>query len=162
MDTMDYRPMRRANRALDEPAIEEILQNGEYGVLATVNAYGSPYCIPLNYVADAGVLYMHCATEGHKLDNIRRDSRVCFTVISSSQVLPEQLTAVYESAVVFGKAEIIEDPDAKTEALLLLCRKYSPGHMDKARGSISRALKRTAIIKITVQHATGKAKQNKR
>ena len=47
----------------------EILNMGEYGVLATVMDDGKPYSIPLNYALDeeSQVIYMHCSAEGGQI-----------------------------------------------------------------------------------------------
>ena len=43
------REMRRQDRKLDQEEIMEILNMGEYGVLATVMDDGKTYSIPLSY-----------------------------------------------------------------------------------------------------------------
>ena len=65
-----FREMRRADRALGEDEAREILARAEHGVLATMGADGWPYAVPVNHVLVGDTLYIHCATEGHKLDNI--------------------------------------------------------------------------------------------
>ena len=49
------------------------------GVLATVGEDGWPYAVPLNHVLAGDVLYVHGATEGHKLDNIAHEARMSCT-----------------------------------------------------------------------------------
>lgn len=43
--------MRRKDKELFGADIEVILEKGEYGVLSTVGPDGTPYGIPLSYVA---------------------------------------------------------------------------------------------------------------
>ena len=63
--------MRRKDRETDSEQTIKLLKEGEYGVLATVDAEGQPYATPLSYVCTNNLIYFHCATEGHKLNNLK-------------------------------------------------------------------------------------------
>ena len=154
---MNHPAMRRKDRVLEEHELDQILANGEWGVLATVSPDGSPYCLPISYVAQSEIIYLHCAPRGRKLDNMLQNDRVCFTVTGDTHILPDQFTTLYESVIAFGRAQLIEDPAEKTAALLLMSQKYSPQYLDEAERYIERSLHKTAIIKITVEYITGKA-----
>ncbi|MFL0197848.1 pyridoxamine 5'-phosphate oxidase family protein [Clostridium sp. WILCCON 0269] len=71
----------------------EILINGEYGVLATNGEDGYNYATALNYVYINDKIYFHCATEGHKLDNIKVNNKVSFCVVGKTQVVPNKFTS---------------------------------------------------------------------
>ncbi|MGE5577926.1 MAG: pyridoxamine 5'-phosphate oxidase family protein [Syntrophothermus sp.] len=148
---------RRQDRIMDAVGIERVLKEAPVGFLALVSEDGGPYGIPVNYVAADGKIYIHCAMEGRKLDCIRRDPRVSFSVMINHGVSPEKMTNYYESVVCFGRArEIRDDYDAKKAALDLLVEKYSPGgKCSFERGSSLAA--RTNLIEITLEHITGKA-----
>lgn len=81
-----FRPMRRFKQQLTEADCFAVLQTAKRGVLAVHGDDGYPYAVPLNFVfdPDARTLYFHMAVEGHKLDAIRRDSKVCFTVMATA------------------------------------------------------------------------------
>lgn len=147
--------MRNHKRQLSQEQTELILQNGEYGTMATFGQNGFPYATPLSYVYLDGHIYFHCATEGHKLRNIENEARVCFTVVSNTEVLPEKFTTKYQSAVVFGRAAVVHGEE-KGHALLGLVEKYSPGHVDAGKAYIAKDSGKTKIIKITIEHMTGK------
>ena len=107
------RDIRRRDRALTEDQAREILARAEHGVLATVGADGWPYAVPVNHVLCGDVLYFHCALEGHKLENIAHEERVSFCAVAGARVLPAELSTLYESAVAFGRAAVVTDPDEK-------------------------------------------------
>ena len=73
--------MRRKDRALSRQEALDILNKGEYGILSTVSADGQPYGTPINFCLINDCIYFHCAKEGHKLDNISANSKVCFCVV---------------------------------------------------------------------------------
>lgn len=106
--------MRRTDRAVTDAEAVLLLDTAEYGFLSTVGADGVPYGIPVNFVRDGNTLILHCAAEGRKIDNIRHSHSVSFCAVGRTEVLSSQFTARYESVIVSGTAECIEDADQKT------------------------------------------------
>lgn len=154
-----FKEMRRKDRLLDREEAQAILDKAEYGFLSTVNADGSPYCIPVNHVAHGGKIYFHCARgAGQKLENIARDPRVCFTAVGGTEVLPDQFGTLYESVVVHGRAYEADDGE-KLDALQQILRKYSAGFYEEGLRYIDSMAQRTAIYAIVPEHMTGKARK---
>lgn len=150
-----FEEMRNHKRQLSQEQTAMILQNGEYGTMATLGQNGYPYAIPLSYVYLDGHIYFHCAKEGHKLRNIENEARVSFTVVSNTEVVPQKFTTKYQSAVVFGKAAAVQGEE-KRNALLGLVEKYSPDYVDAGKAYIAKDGDKTQIIRITIDHITGK------
>lgn len=151
------REMRRKSREISRDCACDILEKSEYGFLATVSEDGSPYCIAVSHVLMRNDIYFHCAKEGHKIDNIIRDKRVCFTAVGRTKILPEQFTTEYESAVAFGTAEIIENGEEKLSAMLKICEKYTPDQMERAEVYAQQEIDAMHICRIHIEHITGKA-----
>lgn len=151
-----FSEMRRADRQTTLEQAEQILFSGEYGTLATICSNGYPYATPLSYIYMDGNIYFHCASEGQKLDNINSNPRVCFTVVTDTDVLPSKFTTKYKSAVVYGTASYVTG-DEKEKTLLGLIEKYSPAYLSKGKEYISKAFDTTTLIKINPEHITGKA-----
>ena len=99
-----------------------------------MGADGWPYGVPVNHVLCGDLLYLHCATEGHKLENIAVDERVSYCAVAGATVLPETLTTLYESAVVFGRAAVVTDPVEKRNALESLAVRFYNGKSIAATG----------------------------
>lgn len=159
---MMERAMRRKDRQLSEQEAREILKNGEYGILSTVDDEGVPYGTPLSYAAEGDCIWFHCARQGHKLDNLRANPNACFTVVGMSRpVYAGDYTTYFSSAVAFGQAARVEEDDQKIRALRLICEKYLPDHMDKFEEAIAKSLKVTDVWEIRISHITGKAKAPK-
>ncbi len=133
-----------------------MLHRGQSGVLAVSGDDEYPYAVPLSYVYDAGTIYIHCATTGHKLDGINRNSRVSFCVIDKDDIIPEKFTTSFRSAIVFGRARILTDDAAKRKALDLLVRKYSAGFEEEGDAEIRKTWKAVCVVEIAVEHMTGK------
>ena len=131
------------------------MRDSEIGFLATVGADGAPYGVVLNHGVDNGVIYFHCAAEGHKLENIQANPKVSYTAVAVHQVLPAKMSAYYRSAVAFGTARILADDAEKRHGLRVLMAKYSPGYICKALENPAPDL-RTFVIAIDVEQITGK------
>ncbi len=119
---------------------------------------GQPYGVPVNYAFSRGLIYFHCATKGHKLDNLSGNNKVSFCVVGETQVLPDQFATKYESAIVFGQAlEIFEDE--KRQALLELVKKYSPEFIEKGQRYIESDERKARVYKIAIEALTGKSRK---
>ncbi|MGB7760067.1 MAG: pyridoxamine 5'-phosphate oxidase family protein [Bryobacteraceae bacterium] len=152
-----FRDIRRTDRALPEDQARQILARAEHGVLATLGADGWPYGVPVNHVLSGDVLYLHCAAEGHKLENIAHEERVSFCAVAGATVLPARLSTLYESAVVFGRAAVVMDPAEKLRALELLAVRFCGGMTPEAERTIANSASQAAVVRIRVERITGKA-----
>ncbi len=156
------RPIRRKDRALTKEESAELISRGEYGVLATVDAGGQPYAVPLSYVVRDERLYFYSAMAGHKIDNISHNPRVSFAVVGETQpVYDRDFSTYYESVVVFGPLRLVEDEKEKHEALWHLAAKYLPDYLDQAQASIKKSFSRTAVYALEMEVITGKSKKRK-
>ena len=151
---MMERKMRRFRQELPESEVLRILNDGRVAVWAVEGDEHYPYAVPVNYVYHNGFIYIHSAAQGHKIDAIRRNPKCSLCIVDKDEVVPAEFTSYFRSVIAFGHAEFIKDDDEKVNALRLLCDKYSPG-IDPT-DEINKFLKVVAIIKITVEKATGK------
>ena len=147
--------MRRSDKALSNDAALKILNEGEYGVLSTVDGGGQPYGVPLNYALEGNSLYFHCALEGHKLDNLLLNEKVSFCVVGRTRVVPAEFTSEFESVIVSGRAEEVYG-DEKCEALVSLIEKYSPAFAAEGRKYIEKLDNETKAVRIAIDSMTGK------
>jgi len=151
-----FRPIRRRDREVSEPDARQILARAEYGVLATVGEDGWPYAVPVNHLVEGNIVYLHCALEGHKLDNIAHEKRVSYCAVASAQVLPAKLSTLYESAVVFGRAVRVTDPIEKDQALRRLATRFG-GPPEQIEQELRTSGPQAAVVRIEIERITGKA-----
>ncbi|GKZ02286.1 pyridoxamine 5'-phosphate oxidase family protein [Paraclostridium bifermentans] len=117
-----FKQMRRKERQIEIVEAEEILKNGEYGVLSTNGENGYSYGTPLSYVYFNNSVYFHCALEGQKLENINYNNKVSFCVVGKTCVIPEKFSTKYESTILFGEANEVFGEE-KNEALIEILKK---------------------------------------
>ena len=152
--------MRKAEKEIkDKGEMERILREAKFGRLGTC-AYNQPYVIPVCFVYHEGKIYLHCANEGKKLENISNNPQVCFEVDSGEIVEgPEacKFSTRYESVIAFGEARVQNKPEEMFHALKLLMSKYAQKEvvdtltMDKVMN-----LKNLSTVEITIKEMTGK------
>ena len=149
------KPMRNTNRQKSREFAENVIDKCGFFVMATAGPNG-PYCIPVSIAREGQRLYFHTAKEGHKIDNLKFDNRVCVTCVGKYTIPEGKFNVDYESAVVFGTAEEVVSDDEKIRALELICRRYTPGNMTSFDASINKNLERTAVWKIHIDEISGK------
>ena len=149
------REMRRKDKEIGKDEAIDLLTECEYGVLSTVGNDGQPYGVPLNYAVKDNCIYFHSTLTGHKIDNIDNNPKVSFCAVGDTNVLPSEFSTEYVSAVVFGVASEVQGTE-RYNALVLLLEKYSPDFMEDGRRYIEKLDKVTKVIKIEIQHISGK------
>jgi nitroimidazol reductase NimA-like FMN-containing flavoprotein (pyridoxamine 5'-phosphate oxidase superfamily) len=143
----------------DKEIIIDLLNTAHVGRLGTVTGNGYPMVKPLNFVYAAGNIYFHTAKEGEKIDDIRRNNRVCFEVdqpiaLVKSTGSPCRAEYLYRSVIIRGRAHIVEEPGEQQDALKKLMGKYQP---EGGYGEFSaEKLKITGIVRIAIEEMTGK------
>lgn len=152
--------MRRKDRLVsDSQDIFEILKRCEVCHLAFYDE-GFPYIVPLNFGAverdGSFELYFHGAKVGKKLDLLRTNPHVGFSMSCSHKLIEKEeaceYTMEYESVCGNGILEELED-EYKTQALNILMQQYT-GKNDYTFPE--NALRAVAVIKLTVKEISGK------
>lgn len=156
--------VRRQDRLLDESGSIELLRTGEYGILSMVESLDKEiggYGIPLNYVWDNHSIYFHCAPEGYKLDCLKENPKVSFSVIGHTKVISHKFTTAYESIVVRGIVFMELTEKECMKALLLILDKYSPNNKEIGMKYAEKSFHRTNIIRLDIIEVSGKTKRIK-
>ena len=157
-----FRPLRRKKRAITDEEARELLATCKRGVFAVNGDDGYPYAIPVNYFFDAehDKIYFHGAKAGHKVDSLRHDDKVCFTVYGNEHFEPGDWAPYVQSTVVFGRCRLVEDAAATEARVRELGLKYYPGR-EEVEKEIAKAIKGVQLYEITIEHLTGKQIQEK-
>lgn len=99
--------------------IQAFLATLEVAVLATVQADGSPLAMPMWFVHDATAVTMVSVADTQKVQNLRRDPRVCVVAESGSR-------GVIRGVSVRGRAEFLSDGPRRHALVEQLLDKYRP------------------------------------
>ena len=158
-----FREMRRIGQQIAREECADILRRATSGVLGLHGDDGYPYTVPVSFVYEEGgkglgTIGFHCAKTGHKIDAIRRDEKVSFTVIDRDEVMPQERTTKYCSVIVFGRARILEDEEEMRRAANAIGAKYSKGYEELYMRETEDTIRegRLCCVEITIEHMTGK------
>ena len=149
--------MRRSDKEINEPElIKKIIDEAEFVRIALCDD-GEPYIIPMNFGYQENTLYLHSATEGRKIDILRKNERICFQMDINIEMVqsenPCKWGMKYLSVVGFGKAQIIENELEKKEALDIIMSKYSSqNNFEYTKEAVDGVI----VIKVDIDKITGK------
>lgn len=155
--------MRRKDREItDYDEMIKIMKKCDSCVVA-LNDEGFPYVVPMNFgmnMEDGQLyLYFHCATQGRKLDLIRKDNRATFEMdCEHNFILYEErmsCTMGYASVIGHGTIEFVPE-DEKFRALKILMNQY---HAEDFKFNTD-MMKVTNVLKMKVLDMVGKRRNN--
>lgn len=156
------RQRRPANRR-DDAWIRALLQRGEIAHVAT-RWDEQLFQTPTNYWYDEAehVIVFHSNIAGRVRANLERHPALCLEVSEYGRFLasndPLEASVQYRSVIVFGRAQVLVDPDAQRRALTGLLGKYFPqlavGREIMPIGDA--ALARTSVYAVSIDEWSGK------
>ncbi len=147
------------NEILDKKEIEEILTHTMIGRLGTCVG-GEPYVVPLTFAYNNGKIVFHCSKKGKKLQNIAKNSRVCFEV-DSGLIIPSDkacgFSVKYKSVIAYGIAKIHKDPNRMLKGLRQLIEKYASKEVsNQLTLDIVSSYDNLVVVEIKVSDVKGK------
>ncbi|GAB1254672.1 pyridoxamine 5'-phosphate oxidase family protein [Desulfovibrio falkowii] len=148
--------MRKKNRECNDPAFFDEVFAAADEIFLAMHDGDYPYVLPLNFARLGQVIYIHCALEGHKLDCIRQNPRVAFTIIADVTIHREKSTTYFKSLCGKGLARIVEDEAEKGRALDAIAVRYAALCPQPAP---SASIRRTGIVRIDIEELVGKRRQ---
>lgn len=148
--------MRRKDREMPESFAFDVANRCDFATLSMIDPDTAPYGVPLQIFVNENKIYFHCATKGFKLDCLRENPQVCITCVSHLEIISEEFTTKYQSAILRGKASEIQSFQEKTAILHKIAQRYTPNHAHLAGKEIETYLNATSIWEIEISSATGK------
>ena len=121
---------------------------------------GQPYCTPTIHWREGDVLYWHGSSASRMLRHLRAGTPACLTVSHLDGLVLARSgfnhSANYRSAMCFGTAGIVDDPDEKARALLGVVNRFYPGRADELRAPHAQETKATTVVSMRIEDASAK------
>ena len=121
---------------------------------------GQPLVIPTGYARVDDKLLIHGSQASRMLRALKTGIDVCVTVtLIDGLVLARSAfhhSMNYRSAVIFGRATLIEDREAKLAALFALSEHIIPGRWKEAREPNEAELLQTTVLSLPIEEASAK------
>jgi len=139
--------------------MEKLLSEERVGYLG-MSAGNAPYVLPLTYGYLKGKIMFHCALEGTKLDIIRKNPNVCFTVSRHfGEMVPHpqgaQCHVNSDSVICYGEARIMEDITERREVL----NRFNHCLQQHAREITAEEVEKCYAVEISVKEMTGRTER---
>ena len=153
--------MRRNDREIkSREEMLEILSKCDV-IRLGINTPDYPYVVPMNFgVEDDGKdlkLWLHCATEGLRLNLIKQNFRDGFEADCSHRLVSGEAacdyTMEYESVIGCGDIHICEDIKSKKRGIAAIMRHYES---EKDFDFPAEALASVCVLRLDVMQITGK------
>lgn len=149
--------MRRKDREIKDPQVIASVIRSSTVCRLGMSDDGQPYVIPMSFGYRDGALYFHSASEGRKIDILRKNPRVCIEFDADCRLKtgdgPCNWGFYYQSVTAFGVAAFVEDAAEKRAALDIIMGQYSDRAFTYPESTVAKIL----VIKVSVTELTGKA-----
>ena len=152
-----FRELTRKAKAATREECIRLLETEKRGVLSVQGDDGYPYGMPMNhwYDAETGCIWFHCGHGGHREDALARCDKVSFCVYDEGYTEPGQWMKRVTSVIVFGRMEIVDDPNEVLRIATALTRKFTP---DEAylQFELAHFAHETRLLKLIPENMCGK------
>ncbi|MER9641678.1 pyridoxamine 5'-phosphate oxidase family protein [Mesorhizobium sp. M0239] len=123
---------------------------------------GQPYCTPTIHWREDDMLYWHGSSASRMLRNLRGGTPACLTVSHLDGLVLARSgfnhSANYRSAMCFGTARIIDEPEEKLKALAGVVDRFYPGRNETLRPISAQEAKATTVIGMRIEEASSKVR----
>jgi nitroimidazol reductase NimA-like FMN-containing flavoprotein (pyridoxamine 5'-phosphate oxidase superfamily) len=123
---------------------------------------GQPFVIPTNYGRSGDTLYLHGSAASRMLNTLSAGVPVCVTVTHvDGLVLARSAfhhSVNYRSVVILGKAQLVEDPAEKMEALRIFTEHVMKGRWNDVRIPTEQELKATTVLSLPLEEVSAKVR----
>lgn len=150
--------MRRKDKERDAAFAWQVMAEAPYATLSLVDGEGRPYAVPVSQAAwpEGKCIYFHCALAGKKYEIFESGCDAVMSAVSRAEIVPDQYTVAYASAVARGRLEIVTDPEERMHAMAVLCQQFDPAAGEKYVDCMHRMGASTGLVRLTVEEITGK------
>ena len=157
-----FRAVRKKKNEISQDEAKNLLSSSRRGVLAVNGDEGYPYAIPINYLYDEekNKIIFHGAKAGHKVDSIKKNDKICFTVFGNETIMEENWAPYLQSVVVFGRCHLVENRDDIISLVKKFALKYYPNE-DMVNEEITNFGKGVQMFEIEIEHLSGKKVQER-
>lgn len=121
---------------------------------------GQPFCTPTLFWREGSRLFWHGSSASRMLRNLESGERACLTVTHFDSLVLARCgfnhSADYRSVMAFGTARLLEDPQRKSRALVMMVDRFFPGRTAGLRPTTAQELKATSVVWMDIEDASAK------
>ena len=123
---------------------------------------GQPYCTPTMFWREDDMLYWHGSSASRMLRHLKGGAPACLTVSHLDGLVLARSgfhhSVNYRSAMCFGTAHVVDDPEAKAKALAGVVDRFYPGRAATLRPNDPQEIKAVTVIGMRIDEASAKVR----
>jgi len=148
--------MRRSDRAITDPQeLDSVLREAAVCRMGLCDE-GKPYVVPMNYGYRDGSVFLHSATEGRKIEILRRNPNVCLEFEKDVELVPAEaacsFSMKYRSVIASGKAVFLEGTEEKSFGLNAIMLQVTGREFVFP----PQALEKIVVLRVDLEECSGK------
>lgn len=121
---------------------------------------GQPFCTPTFFWREGRRLYWHGSSASRMLRNLAHGEPACLTVTHLDSLVLARSgfnhSADYRSVMAFGQARLVDDPQEKERALVMMVDRLYPQRTAGLRPATVQEIKATTVIAMDIEQASAK------
>jgi hypothetical protein len=165
------RPLRRAEREIAPSELDAVFAEAQV-LFLSLRDEPAPYVVPVCFGYESGVLYVHSARAGTKMDLLRAHPVVGFSASTNMEIVPGDSACDFgcraHSVAGTATARIVEDDTGRARGLDAIMRHYAAATPDASADAAARGapgpvhaykagpLARTCVIALRIDTVRGK------
>jgi hypothetical protein len=153
---------KRERGSYERETIDAILDEALIAHLGIVDEHGQPFVIPTLHARRGDVVYCHGSTASRTLRAMAAGAPACLTVsLIDGLVLARSAmhhSANYRSAMLIGRARLVDDAEEKHAALQAVVEHIVPGRWADVRAPSDNELAATAVLALAIDEASAKVR----
>lgn len=146
----------------DRATIDSILDEALICHVAFNDGEGAPRCLPTIHARVGDTIYLHGSTAARAWKALRAGAEVCIvaTVVDGLVMARSAFnhSMNYRSAVVFGTAREVTDPEELHTAAAAITSHVAPGRENEARMPTAEEYRQTLLLAVPIEEASAKVR----
>lgn len=146
---------RKEKEIIDIDEVEEIIKKAIYCRIGLVDN-DEPYVVPVCFGYERNALYFHGASEGRKVDLIKKNNKICFEIDTDVELRkaeqPCNFAMRYRSIIGTGRAHFLGSDEEKSQGLRVIVRQYTEGDYTFPKDSLDKIV----VVRVDIESMTGK------
>jgi uncharacterized protein len=153
---------KRERGSHDRAVIDAILDEALIAHLGIADEHGQPFVIPTLHARKGDVVYCHGSVASRTIRALAAGAPVCLTVsLIDGLVLARSAmhhSANYRSAMLLGRARVLEDDEEKLVAAQTIVEHIVPGRWSEVRPPSAKELRATGMLALPIDEASAKVR----
>jgi PPOX class probable F420-dependent enzyme len=136
---------RRAEIAMDEAEVAELLRTSRTMTMATIGRHGAPHLVAMWFALVEGEVWFETKAKSQKVVNLRRDPRITCLVEAG------ETYDTLRGASLTGTASVVDDPEALWAVGVSVWERYTGPYAEEHRPLLEAMIHNRVAVRVDVE-----------